>query len=215
LITELRKLLSTGADELEVSLAGGQVDACLGYLAELKKWNRKINLTAIRDDREIVIKHFLDSFSYLKGFEAGPGLSLVDIGSGAGFPGLPLKIARPDLSVTLVESVKKKASFLRHIVRTLRLEGVEVMDRRTDELPGEALAGFDIATARAFADMGSALREGSRLLKRGGTLVLSRGPDEKLTEEEIGQAGMALIARKSLELPFSRDPRALWVFRKR
>lgn len=212
---DIRKLLMTGAEELGRPLTSGQADQCLAYLAELRKWNRKINLTAIRDDREAVIKHFLDSFSYLVVLAERPAGALVDMGSGAGFPALPIKIAVPELSVTLVESVKKKASFLRHIVRTLQLPGTEVLNLRTSELPAHVLASFDLATARAFADMETALREGSRLLRPEGTLVLSRGPDEKVTEEQIENAGMQMLARKSLELPFSRDPRSLWVFRKK
>ena len=212
---DIRELLATGAGELGVILTDEQAGACMSYLAELKKWNRKINLTAIRDDREAVIKHFLDSFSFLKGFEVRPGLALVDMGSGAGFPALPIKIAAPAVTVTMVESVKKKASFLRHIVRMLGLQGVEVVDRRTEELPENMLGRFDAATARAFADMEKAVQEGARLLAPGGVLVLSRGPEEQLEPEKIERTGMLLLDRMRLGLPFSRDPRVIWVFRKK
>ncbi len=126
--TSIKQLLVNGARELGIELSDSQVDACFQYLSELKKWNRKINLTAIRDDRDIIIKHFLDSFSFLKGFMPREGLRLLDMGSGAGFPALPVKIAHGEIEITMVESVKKKASFLRHIIRTLDLKGVEVLD---------------------------------------------------------------------------------------
>src|SRR5512147_37598 len=114
-----RELLITGAKELGIELTAEQVNSLFIYLVELKKWNRKINLTAIRDERDIIVKHLLDSLSYIKGFEPIERPMLLDMGSGAGFPALPIKVARPEISVVLVESVKKKASFLRHIIRTL------------------------------------------------------------------------------------------------
>jgi len=110
----------------------------------------EVQLTAIREEREIITKHFIDSFSYLKGFKPGPGMALLDMGSGAGFPALPIKIAAPALSVIMVESVRKKGTFLRHIIRTLRLEGVEVLDSRTGALLPEHHARYDIVTARAL-----------------------------------------------------------------
>ena len=131
-----RELLITGANELGIELSVEQVNSLFIYLAELKKWNKKINLTAIRDERDMIVKHVLDSLSYIKGFDPTAGQMLLDMGSGAGFPAFPIKVARPEISVTLVESVKKKASFLRHIIRTLELTGAEVIDKRTEELPG-------------------------------------------------------------------------------
>jgi 16S rRNA (guanine527-N7)-methyltransferase len=104
----LRRKLIDGAAAFGCALTEEQADACLVYLVELEKWNRKFNLTAIRNEQEIVTKHFVDSFSYLKAFDAAPGKALLDMGSGAGFPALPIKIVAPDLSVTLVESVRKK-----------------------------------------------------------------------------------------------------------
>jgi 16S rRNA (guanine527-N7)-methyltransferase len=209
-----RELLTSGAGELGIGLSTLQVDSFFVYLAELEKWNRKINLTAIREERDIIIKHVLDSLSYLTAFTATPGLRLLDMGSGAGFPALPVKIARPELSVTLVESVKKKASFLRHIVRTLRLAGAEVIDARTEELPGSTHASYDVVTARAFADMTNALKAGAPFLKPGGLMVLSRGPDESIADQEMAGAGMALEKKLALTLPHSDYRRAIWVFRR-
>jgi len=211
----LRRTLIAGAAALGLGLTDEQADACMVYLVELEKWNQKFNLTAIRDGREIVTKHFIDSFTYLRGFIPGPGMTLLDMGSGAGFPALPIKIAVPALSVIMVESVRKKGTFLRHIIRTLRLEGVEVLDARTGALLPEHHATYDFVTARAFSDMGTALKEGSPFLRPGGLMILSRGPVETVSDDTVAEQGMLVKARHEIILPGSGDPRALWVFQKK
>ena len=209
-----RELLTTGANELGATLTVEQSNSLLIYISELKKWNRKINLTAITDDRAMVIKHILDSLSYGKGFAPKPGLKLLDLGSGAGFPSIPLKLAHPEITVTLVESTKKKASFLRHIIRMLKLAGINVVDKRTEEITDLLLATFDVVTARAFADIGTALAAGTPFLKQGGLMVLSRGPEESLGEQQMARAGVVLECRIPLTLPHSDYKRALWIFKK-
>jgi 16S rRNA (guanine527-N7)-methyltransferase len=211
----LRRALIDGASIFGIALTDDQVDTCLVYLVELEKWNRKINLTAIRGEQEIITKHFIDSFSYVKGFGPRPGMTVLDMGSGAGFPALPIKIAFPDLSVTMVESVKKKAAFLRHIIRTLKIEGAGVVDTRTDILPETYRSRYDVVTARAFSEMSAALQEGTVFLKPGGLMVLSRGPGETISEETAAGQGLKIDARHELSLPGSGDARAIWVFRKK
>ena len=196
----LRTPLTTGAEKLGIMLSDQQTDAFMVYLVELEKWNRKINLTAIRNDQDIVIKHFLDSLSYLKGFVPAPALRLLDMGAGAGFPAVPIKIAHPEIGVTMVESVNKKASFLRHIVRTLKLTDIVVVD---------------VVTARAFADMKAAISEGAPFLKPGGLMVLSRGPEETIDEGSVFKEGLIIEKRLDLSLPHSKDPRAIWIFLKK
>jgi 16S rRNA (guanine527-N7)-methyltransferase len=209
-----RNLLTSGAQELNINLSIEQVNSIFVFLVELKKWNQKMNLTAIREERDIIIKHVLDSLSYLKGFTPASGSRLLDMGSGAGFPALVIKIARPELAVTLVESVKKKASFLRHIMRTLAMANVEVIDKRTEELPVTYDASFDIVTARAFADMHAAISAGTVFLKPGGLMVLSRGPEETIDDQAMEKAGVMLDRKIELTLPHSDYRRAIWVFRK-
>jgi 16S rRNA (guanine527-N7)-methyltransferase len=210
-----RELLTTGARELGIDLSVEQVNSLFIYLAELKKWNRKINLTAIRDEQDVIVKHVLDSLSYIKGFDSAAGQRLLDMGSGAGFPALPIKVARPGISVTLVESVKKKASFLRHIIRTLELAGAEVIDKRTEELHASTEASYDVVTARAFATMVAALAAGTPFLKTGGLMVLSRGPEEAISEKEFLKAGVIMGKKIELTLPHSDYRRAIWVFKKK
>jgi 16S rRNA (guanine527-N7)-methyltransferase len=206
--------LLSGAQQLGVSLTDKQAGDLFRYTTELRKWNRKINLTAITSERDVVIKHLLDSLSYIKGFPAGARGGLLDMGSGAGFPGIPIMIALPGLSVTLVESVKKKASFLRHICRLLDLQAVEVLDVRTNEVGSDHNNTYSFVTARAFAHMGTALVEARRFLKDGGLAVLSRGPGESLEGKEVVLAGFAVEERIDLTLPHSDHKRSLWVFRK-
>lgn len=209
-----RELLISGAQELGVSLSAEQVDALFVYVAELKKWNRKINLTAITAERDVVIKHLLDSLSFLKGFAPAPGIKLLDMGSGAGFPAIPIKIAHPEVPVLMVESVKKKAAFLRHMVRTLRLPSVEVSDVRIEYLPESSKKSYDVVTARAFAQMKAALSAGTGYLKEKGLIVLSRGPDETVRDEDMRAAGVLLEARQDFTLPHSDIKRSIWVFQK-
>jgi 16S rRNA (guanine527-N7)-methyltransferase len=209
-----RELLITGAEELGIFLTVEQVNSLFIFLAELKKWNRRINLTAIKGEEDAIIKHVLDSLSHIKGFIPAPGLRLLDMGSGAGFPAIPIKIAFPGIAVTLVESIKKKASFLRHTVRTLALSGAEVMDVRTEELPDSYHRVFDVVTARAFADMKTALFSGAPFLKPGGLMVLSRGPEETIGEQELAVTGFTAQKKIELILPHSEYKRAIWVFKK-
>ncbi|MGC1453715.1 MAG: 16S rRNA (guanine(527)-N(7))-methyltransferase RsmG [Nitrospirota bacterium] len=209
-----RELLNSGAKKLSISLTVEQANSLFIYLAELKKWSQKINLTSIKDERDVVIKHVLDSLSYLHGFTAVPGLRLLDMGSGAGFPALPIKITHPEISITMVDSAKKKASFLRHIVRTLKLTEITVIDTRTEELSLQLLAAFDVVTARAFADMKSAIAEGMPLLRPGGLMVLSRGPEETISKQDLIKADVSLERRTDLILPHSDYKRTIWVFKK-
>jgi len=210
----LEQILTTGAEEFGIHLSKEQVERFFLYLSELRKWNRKINLTAIREDRDIVIKHFLDSLSLVGVFTPQEGMKLLDMGSGAGFPALPLKMVYPGLSVTLVESVKKKASFLRHIIRTLRLDGVVVVDKRIEELPSELVSPFDVVTARAFREMEATILTGAPFLKNNGLMVLSRGPEETVGDEALAKAGVTLERKEMLTLPCSDYQRAIWVFSK-
>jgi len=139
----------------DIHLTGRQVVALMSYERELLDWNQKLNLTAIRDVESIRTKHFLDSFSCVLAWKGNPPSRLVDVGTGAGFPGLVLKILYPAMRLTLVESVGKKARFCRHIVSDLKMESVEVLTARAEEV-GQMAAHreqYDWAVARAVADL--------------------------------------------------------------
>src|SRR6476469_8272790 len=127
----MTNLLATNATAWGLPLSPTQLDHFDSYAAELRRWNERVNLTAIADTPGIVTRHFLDSLRCATSW-GNPPRSLVDIGAGAGFPGLPLKILRPELQLTLVESIAKKAAFLRHIVDTLGLTNVEIVVARAE-----------------------------------------------------------------------------------
>jgi len=208
------ELLISGAEQLGIDLNVEKINSLFAYLAELKKWNRKINLTAIKDEQDIIIKHVLDSLSYLLGFDQSNTQRLLDIGSGAGFPAIPIKIIHPEIAVTLVESTKKKAAFLRHIIRTLKLACIEVIDKRIEDISTTYHATFDVVTARAFADMKSAISSGGPFLKPGGIIILSRGPADILNIKDLLDYQMVLVKRDEFSLPYSDYQRTLWVFKK-
>jgi 16S rRNA (guanine527-N7)-methyltransferase len=179
---EIRELLEEGLVDLGMAFSEEQIHAFMVFLAELKKWNRAYNLTGIGEDKEIVVKHFLDSLLYLKVIPEGT-VTVADIGSGAGFPGIPVKIIRPEIEMYLIESSGKKTAFLRHIVKKLGLDGIEVIEKRVEEVQSgrELPSPIDVAVTRALFSVREFIEKASHLVKQGGVLILSKGP--KVSEE--------------------------------
>lgn len=158
-------------------LGPAQLAALERYERELLEWNSRFNLTAIHEPEKIRTKHFLDSLSCLLVMRDTPVDRVIDVGTGAGFPGLPLKIACPNMRLTLVESVGKKADFCRHVVETLKLENVEVLTTRA-ELLGQARAHreqYDWALARAVAVMPVLAEYLLPLVRVGGAMLAMKG----------------------------------------
>ena len=172
----LRPELESGLHQLGLDPA--LATPLLAYLALLARWNATYNLTAIRDPREMLSKHLLDSLA-MQPFVRDIG-TLADLGTGPGLPGIPLAIARPGLRVSLVESNGKKARFMREALRTLRLANAEVQERRI-EAAGPAGA-FDAITARALATLPEILALGAHLLKPDGVLLAMKGvyPEDEI-----------------------------------
>src|SRR5205085_4451332 len=161
----------------------------LRYRQKLLDWNTRFNLTAITDPGEVLIKHFLDSLSLLLVYDK-PGTSLLDIGAGAGFPGLPLKIVRPDWHVTLLEATGKKVTFLQHVIETLQLQNVEAVHSRAEEWGHnfEYRSAFDIVTARPVASLSVLLEYAAPFCRVGGKIILPKKGD---LAEELVQAKRA------------------------
>ncbi len=174
---KMEKLVQDAQTLFNVHLTGRQVIALTTYERELIEWNQKFNLTAIRDVAGIRTKHFLDSFSCVLAWKANPPANLIDIGTGAGFPGIPLKIIYPNTKVTLVESVGKKAMFCQHIVRLLSLEGVDVINARAEDLGQmrEHREGYDWGVARAVANMRVLAEYLLPLVHVGGRMLAQKG----------------------------------------
>jgi 16S rRNA (guanine527-N7)-methyltransferase len=186
----MEKLVQDAQALFNVHLTGRQVIALTTYERELIEWNQKFNLTAIRDVAGIRTKHFLDSFSCVLAWKANPPANLIDIGSGAGFPGIPLKIIYPNTKVTLVESVGKKAMFCQHIVSLLGLEGVNVIHSRAEDLGQmrEHREEYDWGVARAVANMRVLAEYLLPLVQVGGTMLAQKGesgPAEVHTAEKV------------------------------
>jgi 16S rRNA (guanine527-N7)-methyltransferase len=190
-------VLSSGLTRLGHDPSGERLDAFMLYLNEIKRWNRAYSLTSIRTDREIVVRHFLDSCLYLAsgGFkDADRGqISVADVGSGAGLPGIPIKILRPDVKMYLIESVGKKAAFLRHMARALSLADVYVIEKRVRDVRDIEV---DIAVTRALFSVGDFVAGAGHIVREGGTLVLNKGPkaEDELKDVtfpyELGKTGL-------------------------
>jgi 16S rRNA (guanine527-N7)-methyltransferase len=150
----------------------------LTYLRELQHWNRSLSLTSISDDAGIIRKHFLGSVDFLHAFAARPGLAILDVGTGAGFPGLPLKLWHPELAVDLVESSQRKSVFLQHLCRVLGLADVRCLITRVEMLAqDEAMRErYAIIVSRGVGGLRRWLPAALTLLQAGGRLVLEKGP---------------------------------------
>jgi len=173
----MQKLAQHAIELFSLRLSESQLIALSTYERELLIWNKKISLTAIRDVEGIRAKHFLDSFSCVLAWKSDSPKTLVDVGSGAGFPGIPLKIIYPHLKLTLVESVAKKAKFCRHIVEALNLENVNVIQTRAEKLgqDPEHRESYDWAIGRAVAKLPVLSEYLLPLVKVGGTMLAQKG----------------------------------------
>jgi 16S rRNA (guanine527-N7)-methyltransferase len=178
-----RPTLLAGARELGIELAESQADRLLAHLDLLDDWNARMNLTAIRDRRSQITKHLLDSLTvrpYLRGNR------IADVGSGAGFPGIPLAVVAPDRHFALIESTGKKCRFLEHVRDTLGLANVEVVQSRAESY--EPRERFDTVLARAVGPVADLVKVAGRLVAGGGRLLAMKGryPEEELAAKLNG-----------------------------
>ena len=197
----MEKLAHDAQTLFSVHITGRQVIALSMYEKELLEWNQKFNLTAIRDSESIRTKHFLDSFSCVLAWKASPPSQLIDVGTGAGFPGIPLKILYPNLKLTLVESVGKKAMFCQHIVGVLGLEQVEVIQARAEDLGQDPQhrEKYDWAIARAVANLNVLSEYLIPLVKLGGAMLAQKG-ESGPAEAQSAEETMKLLGGKLKQL---------------
>ena len=207
----IKEILVSGAEEIGIVLSDQVIERYLLYIEELKRWNARINLTAFTTDLEIGVKHFLDSLTvapYLHGAR-----SLLDIGAGAGFPGLPLKILFPNITLLLLEASQKKVFFLRTILRLLQLKGVEIMHGRAEAgaIKKRYAGSFDLVLSRALADLPTSLHLALPYAKGGGHIVSMRGKkgEEEARAVDWEALGLQLREVKKLTLPFVGEARVL------
>jgi 16S rRNA (guanine527-N7)-methyltransferase len=192
--------LVAGARELGIPITDQHVAAFETCHDELLEWNLRFNLTAITDRQGVLVRHFLDSLSCLKALPASQlaaGARVIDVGSGAGFPGLPLKIVCPEMRLTLLEATRKKVSFLEHIVGVLGLNDVAVVHGRAEELGHDPAhrEAYDWAVARAVADMPTLAEYLLPLVRVGGGVLAQKGKDAPAEVQQAEKAIMSLGGR--------------------
>ncbi len=203
-----------------IRLNARQLEAFDWYASELESWNKRFNLTSVTDRNQIEIKHFLDSLSCLTAMHPLPGERIVDIGTGAGFPGIPIRIACPQVNIVLVDSIGKKTQFCQHVVDNLELANVEVINSRAEQvgrLP-EYRESFDWALARAVAKLPTLLEYLLPLLKVGGGAIAQKG-DTAPAEAQSAEVALEVLGGEleeviPVELPSVTETRHLVVVRK-
>jgi len=215
---ELRNLLLKEAEKFELQLQEDELKQFQKYLKLIQEYNQKINLTAIKDEQGIVVKHFLDSLAgapFLK-----RGWFVADFGSGMGCPGLALKIARKDLKMILLESKQKKVAFLNLVIRQLGLKNIQAIAQRIDHRVFQnVLAGqIDAVLARAFGRLGQLFSLSAPYLRKGGVLIAYKGPkwegEVKKSEKEQKKSSFKLLDSYHYQFPFQMGERFLLVFKK-
>jgi 16S rRNA (guanine527-N7)-methyltransferase len=212
--------IQAAAQAAGVALDEAQAAQLVRYRDLLVEWNARFNLTAITEDAAILARHFVDSLMALRGFGATPGQSLLDMGTGAGLPGIPLKIARPDLDVTLMDSTGKKVAFCQAVIDDLRLSGIRAVKERAEEAAHKPAyrEQFDVVVARALAPMPVLVEYLLPFVRVGGVCVAMKGSDATAETEQAARAiqlvGGALLRIEPVTLPGLPDQRALVILHK-
>ncbi|HJV53505.1 MAG TPA: 16S rRNA (guanine(527)-N(7))-methyltransferase RsmG [Noviherbaspirillum sp.] len=168
---KLQQMLRDGANALHVALSDNQLSQLLDYLALLHKWNSVYNLTAVRDPVQMVTQHLLDSLTVVPAF--ADVYNVLDVGAGGGLPGIVLAIARPDMNVSLIDTVHKKTAFLTQVKAELQLANVSVHTGRVEQL--QVKQKFDVITSRAFADLSDFVNWSGHLLQEQGCFIAMKG----------------------------------------
>jgi len=195
------EILDNGAKKLGLHLTTKQLGQFQSYYEEMADWNKRVNLTRITGYEEVQVKHFLDSLTVAQAVKIAPGLCLIDIGSGAGVPGLPLKIAFPEIRLTLLDSTAKKTDFLRHINARMGLNDVEVVTGRAEDVGHQApyRESFDLVLARGVAPL-STLVELTLPFCSVGSSFVSQKKGKIDTEINQAQGAIALLGGKLREI---------------
>ena len=206
-------VLIKAAAEIGISLSQTQLEQFRLYEQELLFWNRRVNLISMKSPLDIPVKHFTDSLTLAE--FVPDGSRLLDIGTGAGFPGMPLKILKPAISLTLVESNGRKVSFLKELARKLQVQA-EILHSRAEDLGEQYRGVFDIVVSRAGLRLRELLKAGVFFKAPGGKILAMKGGDsreeEALPEGVINRLGIVLARTRELQLPITGDGRKIYIF---
>ena len=201
------ELLKSSFGGLGISLSAADINNFMEYSRLLRQWNEVMNLTAITDEEGIILKHFADSVSPLSVLDIPKNASLIDVGTGAGFPGVPVKIVRSDIRLTLVDSLNKRINFLNTVCETLGLTDTECIHSRAEELSRKAdkRESYDYCLSRAVAPLNVLAEYCLPFVRIGGTFAALKGPNA-FTEIEAADKAIALMGGKiesvkDLEIP--------------
>lgn len=216
---ELKELLVQGLNELKIVVDSNQIELFDTFLKELLKWNSKYNLTAITDEKDIIIKHFLDSAVIAKKIPC-TCKSMVDIGSGAGFPSLVLKILRPEVRLSSLDSNEKKIFFQKNVIRKLNLDKMDFIVSRAEDSSfiKEYNNHFECVMVRAFRQINVILRIAYPILKKGGKIYILKGKKYKYELEELSGRDIGkrfkLIKIEPYVLPFIKREHYILTYQK-
>ena len=215
----LSEILSEASNSLGIMLGEKEIALFQEYYRILLFWNNKINLVSIKSDIDVPIKHFIDSMIPLR-FIENKESSIIDIGTGAGFPGIPMKIAANRLNLSLLDSSRKKMSFLKHLIRKLQLVNTTIINRRVELIIKEEIyrEKFDVVISRASFKLPQFLKTGYHFIHTGGILIAMKGIniDAELRQaEKISRTvGLEYYARHEIRLPITQDTRNIIIFKK-
>lgn len=204
----LKELLIKGTSEIGIKIDDAQAETFLKYKEILLEWNERVNLTSITDDQEVIIKHFIDSLTLLKFTELSQK-NVIDVGTGAGFPGLPLKIAESSIELTLLDSLNKRVNFLEEVKNILKFDNVTLIHGRAEDFGTrpEFREKFDISLSRAVANLATLCEYCLPFVKLNGYFISLKGPeiDNELKEGQnaIGILGGKVELVEKITLPFT------------
>lgn len=217
-VKEFQQKLNELSQKINIQLEEKQINQFYTYMNLLLQWNEKINLTAITDPNEIILKHFIDSITIMSYLEKNK--NIVDVGTGGGFPGIPVKIVNEKINMTLLDSLNKRINVLKEIINTLNLDNISAIHARVEEFGQnkENREKFDIATSRAVAKLNILSEYMLPLVKVGGKCICMKGPDidEEIEESQkaIELLGGRIDEIKKFTLPESNLERTIIVISK-
>lgn len=217
-IEKFKEIFQKYLSEIDIKLDEEKIIKFYNYMKILLEWNEKINLTAITEPEEVILKHFVDSLTIAKYINQQD--TLVDVGTGAGFPGIPLKIYRDDIKITLVDSLNKRINFLNEVITSLNLKNIEAIHSRAEEFGRNKKyrEKFDIATSRAVANLTTLSEYLVPLVKENGKCISMKGPEieEELknSEKAIDVLGGRIVKVDNFNLPKSDIGRNIIIIQK-